>query len=364
MTRRERMMAAVRFQPVDRVPFATYNLHPYRAAHADDPSYAGLLALVREKAGVYCKSTCKTVGGRASDGEMSTRETPDGHAITTTVVATPKGDLTAVVVKPPDQPAYVTEHFVKTDEDIEKYLSLPYEPVEYDPAPAQEMLEKLDGTGLVLVGYGDPMHTVARLFDFNDFAIRCATDLPSIKRLVDFAFERVREDLGRRLKACKGVEVGFMTGGPEICTPPLMPPALFRELVTPCQKRLVEAIREAGFVSGIHCHGRVRHVLDEMLEIGPDYIEPIEPPPQGDITLAELRERTAGRMCLIGHIQDQELHSVPPGTMKRRVEEIARVVDGGTGYIMTPTCTPFQHPATDTYVRNYAEWIEAADRVL
>jgi hypothetical protein len=31
---------------------------------------------------------------------------------------------------------------------------------------------------------------------------------------------------------------------------------------------------------------------------------------------------------------------------------------------MTPTCTPFQHPAAATFVRNYSEWIEAADRLL
>lgn len=364
MTRRERMLAAIRHQPVDRVPFATYNFHPFSAAHAEDPSYAGLLELVREKAGVYCKSRCAAVGKGPDAGATTREETPDGHVIANTVIPTPKGDLRSVLVKPPGQPAYVTEHFVKTDADIEKYLSLPHEVAEYDASPATEMVAKLGGMGLVMVGYGDPMHIAARLFDFNDFAIRCATDLRSVKRVVDFAFERLAADLGKMLQACAGLEVGFMTGGPELCTPPLMPPRLFRELVTPYQKELVAKIHEAGFFSGIHCHGRVRHVLDDMLEIGPDYLEPVEPPPQGDITLAELRERTAGRMCLIGHIQDQELHTAPPGSMARRVEEIARVVDRGTGYILSPTCTPFQHPATDTYVRNYAEWIEAADRLL
>jgi len=40
VTRKERMWAALRGEPVDRVPFATYNLHPYRnSPHRQDESY-------------------------------------------------------------------------------------------------------------------------------------------------------------------------------------------------------------------------------------------------------------------------------------------------------------------------------------
>lgn len=66
----------------------------------------------------------------------------------------------------------------------------------------------------------------------------------------------------------------------------------------------------------------------------------------------------------MGYIQDQEFHTAKPGEMTRRVEDIARVVDGRTGYIMTPTCTPFERPCTDVFRRNYLEWLEAAARIL
>jgi len=42
----------------------------------------------------------------------------------------------------------------------------------------------------------------------------------------------------------------------------------------------------------------------------------------------------------------------------------ASIVNGCTGYIMSPTCTPFQHPAAETFRRNYMEWLEAAVRVF
>ena len=98
------------------------------------------------------------------------------------------------------------------------------------------------------------------------------------------------------------------------------------------------------------------------MDTGVDAIEPIEPPPQGDIDLSELLDRTGGRMSVMGHMQDQEFHYVAPGVMTKHVDDIARVTEGRKGYIMMPTCTPFQHPATTVWLRNYFEWIEAAYR--
>ncbi|MDP6449170.1 MAG: uroporphyrinogen decarboxylase family protein, partial [Lentisphaeria bacterium] len=175
---------------------------------------------------------------------------------------------------------------------------------------------------------------------------------------------RVRDNVRRLVTACRGLPALFYTVGPELCTPPMTSPAVFAALVTPYQRQLIEIIHDAGFAAAIHCHGRVRSILEEVLGTGADVLEPIEPPPQGDITLAELLQKVGDRLCLVGHIQDQEFHTVSPGTMTSRVEAIARLVNGRTGYVMTPTCTPFQHPASATFQHNYREWIEAADRVL
>ena len=113
-----------------------------------------------------------------------------------------------------------------------------------------------------------------------------------------------------------------------------------------------------------HCHGRVGRVLDDLLEIGIDTLEPIEPPPQGDIALRELLARVAGRICLMGHIQDQDFYRAPPGGMRQRVRQIAETVAPTDRYIMMPTCTPFQSPLSDRYAAAYAEWIAAAAELL
>lgn len=368
MNRKERMFAAFRCEPVDRCPFATYNLHPFSAVHREDPSYTELLDLVWDKAGMLCKSGLarrKTASPKTVEDRMEVlHEQLAGQERTTRILHTPAGDLRSVTVKPQGQPSMVTEHFIKTDDHIRMYMTLPYEPEQFDASPALELDALLEDRGVIYVSYDDPMHAAATLFDFNDFAVRCHTDIDPVVKLIDFMFDRIQSTLQDQLRACAGQPFLFYTAGPEVCTPPMVAPAVFARLVTPYQQRLIRMIHDAGFPASIHCHGRVRHVLDSIVATEADVLEPVEPPDQGDMTLEELFDATSGNLCLMGHIQDQEFHFSPPGTMTRRVEAIARTAAGRAGYVMTPTCTPFQHPATDTFRRNYAEWIEAAARVL
>ena len=383
MTRKDRLFAAIRRQAVDRVPYATYNLHPYgggvqgyqtdktsaaRSPHLTDPSYAPLLAWVRAHAGAFIKTHAAGLGAgltRARPDLVETRIEGDGDARTrTNVLHTPKGDLTCVTRIPVGKPGMIVKPFVVRDEDIDLYMSIPYEPPRFDLAAARAVYEDAGDRAVVAVMYNEPMHAVATLFDFEDFCIRCITDLPAVLRFIDWAQERCVENMRRLCAACSGMDVILHTGGPEICTPPMMAPALFARLVTPYLTRLVEIIHSSGLTAGVHCHGRVRDALPEIIGAGVDLLEPVEPPDQGDIGIAELMDRAAGRICLMGHIQDQELYTAPPGFMARRVEDIARIVNGRTGYIMSPTCTPFDLPCTPVYQRNYLEWMQTADRVL
>ena len=368
MTHTERMFAAFRHEPVDGIPFATYNLHPFSAAHRQDASYSELLDLVWREAGMLCKTGLTRKRTAFTEAEAARteaiRETTPEREQVTRILHTPAGDLRSVTVTPAGQPSLVTEHYIKTDQDIRTYMSLPFEPPEFEANPAAQVEADLEGRGVAYVNYGDPMHSAAALFDFNDFAVRCFADMGPVLKLIDFFFERVQAALRNQLEACKGHRFLFYTGGPEICTPPMMSPAMFAQLVTPYHQKLIGMIHDAGFLASIHCHGRVRDVIGEVMRTGADVLEPVEPPDQGDMTLTELVAAAEGQLCLMGYIQDQEFHLAEPGTMERHVEEIARVVGDRSGYVMTPTCTPFQHPATATFQRNYEEWVRAAARLL
>jgi hypothetical protein len=369
MTRKERMLAAMRRQPVDRVPFSTYNLFPYAgSSHVEDPTYAPLLRKVAQCAGAFAKINPTPLAYglvRQHPGLLDRRIEGAGDArLLHTILHTPRGDLTETTRIPENKPGRISKPFITSDADIETCLSLPYEPPEIDMTLARDFYASAGDRAVMGIIFTEPMSAVAELFDFEDFCLRCVTDLPAIRRMEDWAFERCRENLRRTVAACRGLDCILHTSGPELCTPPMLPPSLFGRLVTPYLRRLAEIIHDGGLLCGVHCHGRVREVFPELLKTGADLLEPIEPPDQGNITLAELMRQAGGRIGLMGHIQDQEFYTAPPGHMTRKVEEIARVVNGRTGYIMSPTGTPFERPCSKIYARNYVEWLEAADRIF
>ncbi|MBN1640077.1 MAG: hypothetical protein JXA09_02485 [Anaerolineae bacterium] len=368
MNAKQRLIAAIRQQPVDRLPVMTYNFHPYggeweqRAdgAYVGPPAYQPMMdAVFATGAGMLCKVSARRVGERAerSWSEQSVRGT---SAVTDTYVETPKGTLHMRYEKPTGQPGYYVESLISSDADVEKYLSLPNTPATLDLSPAIAVYEALGDRGLAYLSYTDPMYDVAWLFDFEDFCLRCVTQRALIVEMIERAQERAVAELAPLLEQARGREFLFYTVGPEVATPPMLSPRTFAELVTPYERTLVRMVQEAGQLCAIHCHGRVRLVLDQFLEIGIDALEPLEPPPQGDITLAEALDVVDGRICLMGYIQDQDLYTAQPGEMRDKVRAIRQIVAGRTGYIMTSSATPYMHPPPPAFVSNYVEYLEAA----
>ena len=361
MTPQQRMLAAIRREPVDRLAFATYNCHPFSwGEHAAWPEYAAVFDAIRQTgAGMLCKVR----PGPTSDlPEPRIRRAVEGpEAVTTAILDTPRGPLRQTLRKPPGQPARCVEPYLKTDEDIEKFLAI--EPVRRRPN-VDDLLahcREIGPAGLAYVDYADPFGQVASLFDQEDFLVRIHASPEPVMTLIEHAFRRIRESLHRLLEllAEQRPTVLLYTCGPELATPPLTSPQVFARMVTPYQSRLVSMIHEHDFPASLHCHGRVRQVLPEILECGFDVLEPIEPPPQGDIDLADLRRAAGDRMALMGYVQDQDLYTATPEAIRDHLAGIVEVVGAETGYVATPTCTPFDFPPGEGYVANYIAFLAA-----
>src|SRR5262245_48652551 len=112
--------------------------------------------------------------------------------------------------------------------------------------------------------------------------------------------ERCMENL-RRMLAVSVVEL-YRICGPEYATPPYLPPALFERFVVPCVSEMVDLIHGKGARVRFHCHGKIGRVLDMILATGADGLDPCEPP-DGAITLAELKRRTGSHLCLFGNLE-------------------------------------------------------------
>ena len=89
-----------------------------------------------------------------------------------------------------------------------------------------------------------------------------------LKDFLDFVTPRVLDVYEQFLSQGVG-EIFFVTGA-EYLGPPLGSPDLFHRLVTEYDRGLFELIRRYGKKTILHCHGRLREILGELIEIGPD----------------------------------------------------------------------------------------------
>jgi len=142
---------------------------------------------------------------------------------------------------------------------------------------------------------------------YQYFLELCATELDLIRELTAECHRRIASVL-EVLLADRSIECVWM-GGCEWLTPPMGSPRLYDELVQPFEADLISRIHDAGALCHVHCHGNVRSTLEAVIRRGADFFEPVEPPPDGDITFAEAKALAAGRITLGGNVEARVLEN-------------------------------------------------------
>ncbi len=364
MTPRQRLLTALRRGQPDRVPVTIYEQSIYNEDWPNrEPSYAPLLELERQYGDtiVFTPAPFPVFFG-PGDVQSTSEVQPDGAKMTTNTYRTPKGPLRSVSrLDPGLMTGWQLEPILKTDADVERILSLPDPPIEVDAAELRRWEQKVGENGLVCVGPGDAVGRVVGLFDYQDFVVRCRKDDGPIRAMLDIAQER----LVRAVRAVGAVlkDAEFRLWGPEYCGAPLMNPKIyFRRYVVERAKQLTQVIHKTGNFSVIHCHGMLRGVLDMIAEIGADALEPIEtlPMPTADVTLAEVKQRLGGKMCLMGAVQARTLETGTPEDMRCEVRSAIEAAAGGGGFVLLPTSAPFMVPLTPRCLENARAMYETA----
>jgi uroporphyrinogen-III decarboxylase len=148
--------------------------------------------------------------------------------------------------------------------------------------------------------------------------------------------------------------------GAEYATPPFMAPELFARFFTPYATVYCRMMREAGVYPRIHSHGRVGRVLDEIVKCGAAALDPVEPPPDGDITIAEIKKRTGNRLCLMGGIELKHLEAAGGDFVENLIRDLVAQGKPGGNYVIMPTAAPINIPLRQKSEDNYKRFIETA----
>ena len=120
-------------------------------------------------------------------------------------------------------------------------------------------------------------------------------------------------------------------------TGPMISPRMYRDLIKPRHAALNATIRKYTQAKIFyHSCGAILPLIDDLIEIGVDVLNPIQPLP-GLMDPETLRERFGGRLTFHGGLDVQTL--LPSGTPDEVADHVRRYFEilGAENYIMAPT---------------------------
>jgi len=376
MSRRERLMATLRGEPVDRPAVNFYEIGGFQIDPSNpdefnvynDPSWEPLLALAEEHTDLIrmrspVKLRCHEVDGPRGEFFETNQYVQEGHRFARTVLQIGGRTMTSLTRRSPDMDTtWTVEPLLKSVDDVKAYLELPEE-VFAEKVDVTDLIEedrKVGDRGIIMVDTEDPLCAAASLFSMEDFMVVAMTQQSLFHRLLS----KLSLHIQARTEATAQAFPGHLWRiyGPEYATEPYLPPALFKEYVVRYTGPMVEAIQRHGGFARIHCHGRIRAVLDSIVAMGPAAIDPIEPPPQGDAELAHVRRRYGQDLVLFGGIEYADVENAEPAEFEKIVEKT--LIDGtqgpGKGFVLMPSSAPIGRTITPRLMANYETMVRLA----
>ena len=398
MNRRERLMATVRGEAVDRPGVCFYEINgldedptnPDPFNIYNDPSWKPLLDLARQKSdrivirNVPLAGTppdpMAARGDPTVTGDVPLLDAPPdllaertateawtdarGNRFRRTTFRLDDRTLTRLTRRDPDiNTVWMIEHPLKDVGDFEAYLALPEPPPGGQPE-TQRVLETeatLGDSGIVIIDTPDPLCPVADLFDMATYTVIALTE----PELMHRALERQARRLLPHVEAVAAALPGrlWRIYGPEYASPPYLPPRLFHEYVTRYVTPMVDVIHRHGGYARIHSHGRLKDILDHIAATGCDGLDPIEPPPQGDVSLGAVRRRYGRQWVLFGNLEVSDIERLPTDAFAHKVATALRegTAGPGRGFVLMPGAAPYGRCLSDLALRNYETMVDLAE---
>ena len=115
---------------------------------------------------------------------------------------------------------------------------------------------------------------------------------------------------------------------------PLMSPEIFKQMILPRLKRMVDVMHEEGALVIKHTDGNLYPILDDLASSGSDALHSIEP--IAGMDLATTKKMVGDRMALVGNVDCG--HLLPHGTVEQVREAVRQCIADaapGGGYILS-----------------------------
>lgn len=354
MTSRERLLAALRGQPVDRLPWSPF-LAYWWESQPQARQDRGQIAFLREIGadallrGFTTPFSCSDLWGQSSYNTFRQRiphcevrrSEIDGDV--RVWFETPVGTLTQLGRRSEQgNTRFLVEHPVKRREDY-KVLSYIVEQmvIVRDYMAVTDEIAAVGDAGLsvpLLSPFGKtPFQSLVEHFVGTEQLVFDLMDYPGeVEALLAIMSARAEEAV--RI-AADSPAAAFITWEDSSTTN--VSPALFRRYIFPEMKRWADIVHGAGKLLVHHACGHLKALLPIMAEEGVDAVESLSPPPTGNIEIWDAQAILGQRTRLVGGIEPVHLLTLDLPGLRAYVEDLMARMDH-RGWILanSDSCPP------------------------
>jgi uroporphyrinogen decarboxylase len=172
-------------------------------------------------------------------------------------------------------------------------------------------------------------------------------------RLCDFLYEHHR----RMFQECEGlIDVSEVTDDLGGQNGPLISMELYREFYAPHHERFIDLCKEFGIKVLHHDDGSMRTFLPDLIEMGIDILNPVQWTCPG-MDMVELKREFRNKICFHGAVENQRI--LPFGKPEEVRAEVRHCIDSlssdGTGYILASCHNVQPNTPTENIMAMYEE---------
>jgi len=188
-----------------------------------------------------------------------------------------------------------------------------------------------DNALAILGGVNGPL-TISWFLTGYENICMCLYDDPGfLHSLVDIAVDFAIKAINRMAPA--GVDAMILSDDLGASSGGLLRPQQFREIYKPGMKKIIDCIKRHNLPVFLHCCGRVYDYLDDLVEIGVEAYHPVQR--TAGMDLAAVKAKYGDKLCLVGNIDSSR--TLPFGTpeeIEAETREALRIAAPGYGYIL------------------------------
>jgi len=229
-------------------------------------------------------------------------------------------------------------------------------PDDYDYAAISEQCRRMDHYCLYVghAGIGCIINRIAKLRGMAQVLVDLLTGDPVTMLLVKRKQEIELEIMRRSIEAAKG-RIDFLWMGEDLGTQigPMISLGLYRREIRPWHQKFVDLAKSCGLPVMFHCCGSSSWVFDDLIEMGVDAVETLQPEAK-NMEPGYLKRTYGDRLAFHGCISTAG--PVATGTVGEVVADCRRILEimmPGGGYCFAPTHQLQDNTPTENAVAMY-----------